>query len=318
MSVSIIIPTYKNVEYLAELFLSIESNNFADNSEILIGIDNCSETLEYVLSNRFPSNFKFYFFKQNYGPYIIKNTLYKLSSNNNILFFDSDDIMLSNYISEIDRLLEVYDCVKPKYINFKDGPTEKIFEKETNVFGEGVSGMKKEIFESLNGFEGWRVAADSDFMGRYYKTNPKLLHTKEVLFYRRLHPKSLTIHPDTNYTSHLRHQYFQISKNKTQDMIKLEKMITGEYEEVSHDKKLYSIDEQFHLDEETKEENQKNKKDQLNLFFSSRPKNVISNSDPAKLDYNKINISSNVETFSNINKAMKKAKLENVKKNYRR
>lgn len=318
MSISVLIPTYKNVEYLAELFLSIETNNFADDYEVLIGIDNCEETLEYVLSNKFPDNFKFLFFKENYGPYIIKNTLYNLSKYNKIFYFDSDDIMLPKLLSEVDRLLEHYDCVKPKYLNFKDSPQGKVFEKESNVFGEGVFGMKKETFELMNGFEGWRVAADSDFMGRYYKTNPKLLHTKEILFYRRLHPKSLTVNPETNYSSHIRHRYYQLSKNKTDQDIKLKNMITGEYEDVTDSSRMYSLDEQFHLEEQMKEEISKNKMEQLSLFFSNRPKNVVNNSEINKINYQQVNIVSNTQTSSNFSRAVNKAKLENIRNNSRK
>ena len=40
----------------------------------------------------------------------------------------------------------------------------------------------KKIFLAMNGFEGWKCAADSDFMGRLYKTGKKVLLSKDVLF----------------------------------------------------------------------------------------------------------------------------------------
>lgn len=315
MSISVLIPTYKNVEYLAELFLSIEMNNFVHDYEVLIGIDNCEETLEYVLLNNFPKNFKIIFFKENYGPYIIKNTLYKLSKYDKIFYFDSDDIMLPNLLSEIERLLNYYDCVKPKYLNFQDSPQGKVFEKKSNVFGEGVFGMKKKTFELMNGFEGWRVAADSDFMGRYYKTNPNLIHTKEILFYRRLHPKSLTVSPETNYSSPLRHRYYQLSKNKTHKDIKLKNIIIGQYEDVTDSTKIYSIDDQFKNENKIEEEIKKNKMKKLSLFFSERPKNVVNNTKIYKINYNQVNIFSSEKKSSNLKMAFNKAKLENIKNN---
>jgi len=75
LSLSLIIPTYKNVNFLPELFNSIIRNDYNDEFEVLVGIDNCYETLNYVYENEFPSNFKFYFFIENNGPYLIKNTL---------------------------------------------------------------------------------------------------------------------------------------------------------------------------------------------------------------------------------------------------
>jgi hypothetical protein len=66
----------------------------------------------------------------------------------------------------------------------------------------------------MNGFENWRVAADSDFMGRLYKMKPKILHTKDVMFKRRVHPESLTNRKDTGMSSALRANYARISKQK--------------------------------------------------------------------------------------------------------
>jgi glycosyltransferase involved in cell wall biosynthesis len=62
LNLSVIIPTYKNVNFLPELFNSIIRNDYNGEFEVLVGIDNCNETLNYVYENEFPLNFKFYFF----------------------------------------------------------------------------------------------------------------------------------------------------------------------------------------------------------------------------------------------------------------
>jgi glycosyltransferase involved in cell wall biosynthesis len=80
MSLSIIIPTFNNVNYLGELLESILNNESTYDYEVLIGIDNCEETLDYFKHRNYPSNFFFYYFVENYGPYIIKNTLAELSN----------------------------------------------------------------------------------------------------------------------------------------------------------------------------------------------------------------------------------------------
>ena len=103
-----------------ELFNSIEKNEFEGDYEVLIGIDFCYDTLNYVYENQFPSNFKFYFFTTNGGPYIIKNTLSEITQFDKILFFDSDDMMMPQMLSEIDKNLDVFPVIKPKYINFED------------------------------------------------------------------------------------------------------------------------------------------------------------------------------------------------------
>lgn len=229
--ISIIIPTYDNVEYLKECLDSVilscgDSMSF----EVLIGIDNCEKTLNYVNQNKFNPNIKFYYFNENVGPYVIKNTLSLKSKSKNLLFFDSDDIMDENMVNEIINKLTEFQCVKPRFHNFSgEFNLEKIkLKKEEELWGEGVFGIHKEILLNLNGFEGWRCAADSDFMGRIQKNGIKINSTKSILFYRRLHSKGLTSDPKTNFGSSLRKEYVQMSKDKKY-FGPLEEMKTSEF-----------------------------------------------------------------------------------------
>jgi hypothetical protein len=66
----------------------------------------------------------------------------------------------------------------------------------------------------MNGFEPWICAADSDFMGRLYKSKVSILHTPDIMFYRRIHSSGLTSRPDTGLRSILRSKYARISKQK--------------------------------------------------------------------------------------------------------
>jgi len=205
---SIIIPTFNNKKYINECVESIIKSIGNYNVEILIGIDGCFETLEYLKTKTYPNNVVLYYFNKNEGPYSIKNTLAKLSNSDKLLFFDSDDIMNLSMVDQTIKELDRYVCVKPKYVEFGGkslGGTK---------FGEGVFGIKKNIFLNMNGFEPWMMAADSDFMGRLYKTKPKILHTLQVLFKRRVHPESLTNKKETGMSSPLRNHYAKISKNK--------------------------------------------------------------------------------------------------------
>lgn len=209
---SIIIPTYKNTQYLDKCFNSIIDSIGDKNVEVLVGVDSCVETFNFLIGKIYPNNFKFYFFEKNVGPYVVKNSLSKISKSNNILFFDSDDIMDKNMVGDVIDGLNGYDCVKPVYIDFNDGDIININSKKH--LGEGVFGIKKSIFNYLNGFEPWMCAADSDFMGRLYKNRYKLKFTNKINFYRRIHKNGLTSRPDTGMSSPLRAQYAKLSRNK--------------------------------------------------------------------------------------------------------
>jgi glycosyltransferase involved in cell wall biosynthesis len=320
MSLSVIIPTYNNTEFLVELFDSIEKNNSTFDFEVLVGIDNCIKTLEFVIKNKFPNKIRFFFFHQNYGPYVIKNTLTKISQYDKLFFFDSDDIMRENAIQEISDKLDHFQLVKPKYINFQETSEGRIFNFEKLAYGEGVFGILKDKFMSLNGFEGWRVAADSDFMGRLYKTNVKLNHTQDILFDRRLHPKSLTVNPETNYSSQIRTRYYLISKQKTYKDIVLEELNTGEYEEVFYDKDLeLPSSDDVNTDEVLQDLIRKEERSKKLLgLFEKLPKKMADNTKPKTIDYQQVNTLNNRQTLTNMTNALKKAKLKNIQRNSRR
>jgi hypothetical protein len=155
---------------------------------------------------------RFYYFEKNVGPYIVKNSLSKISKSKFILFFDSDDIMVNDMVSKIYNELNKFDCIKPMFINQKNN---KLINDGSKNWGEGVFAIKKDIFLIFNGFEPWRCAADSEFMNRLYRNHIKVKMTNEVLFHRRLHSNNLTVKQDTNYHSKLRGKYHSLSMKKT-------------------------------------------------------------------------------------------------------
>lgn len=246
---SIIIPTYKNTQYIDECLYSIFESGINQNIEVLVGIDGCQETLEYIKTKSYPDFVKFYYFNENNGPYLIKNSLTKIANSDNLLFFDSDDIMLPGTIREVIEKLQTYDCVRLKYNNHINNKPDTT---KTN-FGEGVVAIKKELVLEMNGFEPWRVAADSEFMGRLYKRNPKIYHTKNVTFYYRQHPTSLTKRPDTGMSSQLRASYAKQLKNKSNpnilhiakfepvDITKFEVIKEVDYNKLIRDEKLNKV-----------------------------------------------------------------------------
>ena len=205
---SIIIPTYGTPEFLTECINSVLKSIKNSPCRILIGIDGCQLTLNHIKNKTFDDRVKFYFFDKNVGPYIIKNSLTLISNSNYILFFDSDDIMKDELIQDVINNKLKYDLIKPMYQDFKLNLKNINYNiTKTSTYGEGVFAIKKDLFINMNGFEGWRCAADSELMNRLYKNKVKLIHTKHIGFYRRIHQDSLTQHPETGLKSNLRREY---------------------------------------------------------------------------------------------------------------
>ena len=202
--ISIIIPTFNNVDFIQDCLSSVINSVKLLDCEIFVGIDKCEKTVEFIKNKPFDSRIRFFYSQQNVGPYIVKNSLVKKSKSDIVLFFDSDDVMKENMITEMLSLHEKYEVVRPKYVNYNNlhgysGKSHLV--SQSNLFGEGVFSIKKDLFLSMNGFEGWRTSADTDFMGRVYKKGSKTINTQEILFYRRLHQNSLTQSKQTGHGS---------------------------------------------------------------------------------------------------------------------
>jgi len=210
--ISIIIPTFQNVNYIDDCLKSIEVAMKNHMCEILVGIDGCRETLNHLKSSKISPYTSVYYFERNEGPYTIKNTLANIAKSDNIIFFDSDDLMGENMVDYVMKSLDRYVCVKPKMYNFDNETNKPIL--NLNTHGEGVFAIKKDLFITMNGFEPWMCAADSDFMGRLYKRKPSMIGSPSPLFSRRIHDNSLTTRKETGMRSVMRHQYAKISKNK--------------------------------------------------------------------------------------------------------
>jgi glycosyltransferase involved in cell wall biosynthesis len=214
--VSIIVPTFNNVEYINECLDSIIKSCEGFNYEILIGIDKCQKTLDYIKLGTYNHNIRFFYFTNNVGPYVIKNTLAELSNSKYLLFFDSDDIMKPEMVEKMLSLQKNCDFVRPMLLNFNQGENPySVKTTYTNKYGEGVFSISRSLFLSMNGFENWRCSADTDFMTRLFKNSCKFINTPSILFYRRIHGNSLTQTKQTGYGSKVRAEYNKLVSSKT-------------------------------------------------------------------------------------------------------
>lgn len=228
---SIIIPTFGEPSFLEECINSIINSIKTLWIEILVGVDGCEKTLNYIRNKTFDFRVRFFYFQNNSGPYVVKNSLSKISKSDYILFFDSDDVMGDNMIERIFFWNKHNTIVKPMYKEFDDGEKTTWNQGVSGKFGEGVFMIKKDLFVQMNGFEGWRCAADSDFMNRIYKNNILVSVTDSPVFKRRLHNNSLTQNPNTDYASPMRAKYYGLSKLK-KDFGPLPIMVTENFYEI--------------------------------------------------------------------------------------
>ena len=203
--ISIIITAYKAVKFIKENLDSVLNQiwfNMNDNWEILLGIDACEETLNYLHSirNNYKKNLRVFMMKENKGTYITTNTMMSIAKYDNLLRFDSDDIMNPNFIEVLMKESESddFDKIWFKMENFGYS-TEKKW-----AYGQFL--IKHWVFDWFGGFLPWICAADAEF---HTRTN-KFIKSKRIpiiLMKRRIHDSNLTVSPKTGMGSNIRLWY---------------------------------------------------------------------------------------------------------------
>lgn len=157
---------------------------------------------------------------ENRGTYITMNTLLDYVSYDNIIRFDTDDIMRVDMIYSINKYINNIQICRLSCKNFGDEITDKIKSVD------GVILIKKYIMDLAGGYKDWRCAADSELIYRlrnFYLVNDIPLY----LFKRRIHNDSLTNNNDTNFQSSIRKEYrdYIFSKRYTKNDIYINKVI---------------------------------------------------------------------------------------------
>jgi len=229
--ISIIITAYQVKDFIEECLLSIENQTYFvnnDNYEILIGVDNCKETLDKLLDIKYKyRNVRVFMMNENKGTYITTNTLLDIVKFDNIIRFDSDDVMRPNMIEKIMLYSDKYNFIRFKYFNMKYDSNGQFIMKHTSDCAHGVVYMKKSLIDEIGGYQPWPCASDSELLVR--AKNILIEKTiDEVLFYRRIHDNSLTRNKKFGLRSDIREKYRKmINKHKS---LKIDR-ITNEYKE---------------------------------------------------------------------------------------
>jgi hypothetical protein len=221
--VSIIIPAWKADKWINDCLQSIYDQSwFKDKNnkwETLVGIDNCEETKSATLPKE---NTKLYYFKEHCGPYIIRNTLaLKCAKYDNLIFFDSDDLMHPDLVKDCFNL-------DKDFITFQLG----VFKNKSKQ-SRGSSFVKKSILSKFGGYDNWICAADNDFIKRIQANNiiwSKL--TGQNYMYRRVHENQLTQRSDTGMRSELRKSFHLKTANKLKNKDLINSTVFGKFEEI--------------------------------------------------------------------------------------
>lgn len=205
--VSVCITAYKAKDYIKECLDSVVNQSWFrthDNWEIIVGIDGCEETLEYmktIMGNY--KNLRVLMMDCNKGTYVTSNTIMTEAKYEHLFRFDSDDIMCPNLVETI--LKKKGDCSFVRYSFKSFGNSTKMSVAFGTVY------MSSTLFSKCGGYRPWPCSADSELYYRIrFFEKTKILN--DILMYRRGHTDSLTQSAKTGMKSDTRKPYLEISR----------------------------------------------------------------------------------------------------------
>jgi len=205
-SYSIIIPVYNRPEELDELLSSILVQEYTDTFEICV-IEDGSQQKSNLIVEKYTNKLSIrYFEKENSGPGDSRNFGMKHAKGNYFIILDSDVILPKNYISKVDKQLELNftdafggpDAAHPNFtplqkaINYSMTSflTTGGIRGKKNSFGTFQPrsfnmGLSKTAFEKTKGFSDMRAGEDIDLTFRLWETGFKTQLIEKAFVYHK-------------------------------------------------------------------------------------------------------------------------------------
>jgi glycosyltransferase involved in cell wall biosynthesis len=207
MNFSIIVPVYNRPDELKELLDSVVNQSYSKPFEVVIVEDGSTLKSDEIV-NQFKKQLSIsYFFKENSGPGDSRNFGMKQAKGDYFIIFDSDCIIPSHYLNEVETQLEkqFVDCFGgsdaaldsfsnvQKAINFAmtsflttggiRGGSEKVTKFQPRSFNMGIS---KKAFLASNGFGNIHPGEDPDLSIRLWKMGFETrLFSQAFVFHKR-------------------------------------------------------------------------------------------------------------------------------------
>lgn len=206
MVFSFIIPVYNRPDEIKELLDSLTQLNYTKPFEIVIVEDGSQVDCKDVISQFVSSLDISYFYKSNSGPGDSRNYGMKRAKGDYFIILDSDCIIPSNYLNEVEKALSIdyVDCFGgpdaaldsfsdiQKAINFTmtsflttggiRGGSEKIDKFQPRSFNMGLS---KKAFEASSGFGNIHPGEDPDLSIRLWNLGFQTKLIKEAYVYHK-------------------------------------------------------------------------------------------------------------------------------------
>jgi len=209
---SVIIPAYRAQNFIVETIASLKNQTMMVNMEIIVVIDGCEATRDAV-QHLHGEDCKIYYCPNNMGRYTASNTGVALSSGDELLMFDSDDLGKPHLLETIEKNKQGVDLIRFGYQRFQDTwdkvykhgnehgvirkdlfdlKPRRILYKPSTHCANGILWMRKTVWLALGGYKNWKCSSDTEFLKRFSLTSFEEKRILEPLFLYRQHGGSLT------------------------------------------------------------------------------------------------------------------------------
>lgn len=208
--VSIIIPTFNRAHLLGETLDSVLAQTYG-NWECIVVDDGSTDNTAALMTNYVAKDARFqYHYRPKDrlpGGNAARNYGFELSKGEFVQWFDSDDIMLEDYLkSRLEVIKKDTDVVFCAYTYFNENGLQN--RVSNNIFSGNIIEdlinsklsfsplsylIKKEILTDCRFDEELKQAQDADFFFKLFtsRNDLRILHISEVLYYVRKHNKSI-------------------------------------------------------------------------------------------------------------------------------
>ncbi|WP_372792963.1 glycosyltransferase family 2 protein [Lutibacter sp.] len=203
---SIIIPVYNRPQEIEELLASLTKQSYSKNFEVVVVEDGSENSSKEIVDNYSKELNLNYFFKENSGAGASRNFGMERASGNYFIIFDSDCIIPSNYLVEVEKALikkytdafggadaahESFTIIQ-KAINYSmtsflttggiRGNKKSVDKFQPRSFNLGIS---KKAFEKTKGFSKMKIGEDIDLTFRLWENNFETQFIENAFVYHK-------------------------------------------------------------------------------------------------------------------------------------
>jgi glycosyltransferase involved in cell wall biosynthesis len=199
---SVIVPCYNSARFLTALLEGLARQSLTDTWElIIVNRGSTDQTAQIVreYTHQFP-NLNLINEPDNHGVSFSRNDGATRARSENLIFIDSDDIPNPTYLAAMLEALETsaFVCASMDYATLNPDWIVDAFAREIEggvhnpvapYANGGNIGIKKTVFEALNGFDTTLPAfEDLDFSWRVFKLGHRMVLVKEAVLAYRVAP----------------------------------------------------------------------------------------------------------------------------------